>query len=706
MKHMKKLSAVVVAVGIVIGAIAAPQAANAAAGDPIYTLDKSAGYGPADRLNLFAPLYVVYSDARTAVEAEAVVADLGIAQHLADYKTKALVMGPANGSTYDAEADLANFQALAKTLNAGYTLNNLKVIGIGSGATFVNNVISQNAAFVAGIYTYGGSIDAALAPKVPVPAYVHGVSTAVSNYYVSANSATSKVESSTYTTYTNPAPNASLQRTVVSKLIDAQESVGAGFQNAWKTVFSKNYRLFVEGPEFYAPGFDPTAHTAPWELATYPMYDELGLDVKTVQQNLTGAGTNLWYEFIPRATTTAGAKTVPLVLMLHGNGNDNRTQGEASGWPELAAKQNIILVQPEWQGNGFTALGEAGTMALIDHILQKYPQVDPSRVYLTGLSAGALSSYSYGINNINKIAAIAGSSAPNGNAALITAATAKKESGKYLPMYSILGTKDMYHPIPVTTSGNSFYNTIRAFAVLNDLTVGAQADLAANPIFGTHLDGQAWQDVAGRQAMVGTLSNQQGVMMKLVGLDPYGHWNYKPAVEDIWAFLSQYRRDVTTGKLIIATSAEVQVTTTIPDGGLALKVAANSVNLGRAQLDSGLTNLVAKANLPTITVADLRAANPGWTLTAVSTDFAGVGQTIDGKYLGVTPTVLGTSSGQVATAGTPVAPGTGFKSGTKLAGAAAGAGLGTATIGGELELRAPATTGPGDYVAKVVVTVF
>ena len=29
--------------------------------------------------------------------------------------------------------------------------------------------------------------------------------------------------------------------------------------------------------------------------------------------------------------------------------------------------------------------------------------------------------------------------------------------------------------------------------------------------------------------MIGTLSNSQGVMLNLVGLDPYGHWSFKPA---------------------------------------------------------------------------------------------------------------------------------------------------------------------------------
>ena len=58
-----------------------------------------------------------------------------------------------------------------------------------------------------------------------------------------------------------------------------------------------------------------------------------------------------------------------------------------------------------------------------------------------------------------------------------------------------------------------------------------------------------WSELAGRRAMIGTLSNSQGVMIKLVALDPYGHWNFKPAAEDMWAFLSRYRRDLATGKL-------------------------------------------------------------------------------------------------------------------------------------------------------------
>jgi carotenoid cleavage dioxygenase-like enzyme len=41
-------------------------------------------------------------------------------------------------------------------------------------------------------------------------------------------------------------------------------------------------------------------------------------------------------------------------------------------------------------------------------------------------------------------------------------------------------------------------------------------------------------------------------MIKLTALDPYGHWNFKPAAEDMWAFLARFRRDPATGKLLVA----------------------------------------------------------------------------------------------------------------------------------------------------------
>jgi len=524
----------------------------AAAQDPVvYTDNRGTTSTFRDRGTSYAPTYLVYADKqRSVTEAKQLIDDLGMARHLDDYEARAFVVVPVNGHAYG-PADLTAFQDLLRTRRS----SNLKIIGIGAGATFVNNVISKYAFAVAGILTYGGTAEKAVSSSIPVPAYVHASDPAVSRLYLAANGATKKgAGSAQSTTYENPGNREGLQRVVVSKLPDAKETLAQAFQNAWKSVFSRNYRLYMTETESYGQGFDPNDHTEPWELEPYVMYEELGVRYEAVTEDLPGIGLSLRYEYIPSKAIGAAPKSVPLVIMLHGNGNDPRIQGESSGWVEVAAEHTIVLTSIEWQGRTaqettFAAIGEAGTMAILDRLLAKFPQIDPGRVYFTGLSAGAMNSFIYGVNNLNRIAGVAGHSAPFGPPPLLEAATKAGTTGRYLPMYAIAGNRDMYKPLPVNDTPRSFYTVIRAFALVNDITVPSAPDLAVNEIFGLRLDGPGWGELAGRRAMVGTLSNRRGVMIKLVALDPYGHWNFKPAAEDMWAFLSRFRRDLTTGAL-------------------------------------------------------------------------------------------------------------------------------------------------------------
>ena len=548
MTHRRAYRAVVLWIALLAVAVTA-------AADPVlYTDNRATSSTFRDRGPSYAPTYLVYADTqRTSDEAKQLMEALGLPAHLEEYKARAIVVGPTNGTAYG-PADLTAFQDLLRTRRS----SNLKVIGIGAGATFVNSVISKYAFAVAGILSYGGTVQKGVSSSIPVPAYVHGSDRAVAGLYIAANGATAKVdESSAYTRYGNPASHEALQRVVVSKLPDTKENLAQAFENAWKTVFSKNYRLYMSQTESYSQGFDPNDHTEPWELEPYVMYDELGIRYEAVTEELPGLGLSLRYEYIPRKALDAPAKSVPLVIMLHGNMNDPRIQGESSGWVEVAAAHTIVLTSIEWQGRTFqdttfAAIGEAGTMAILDRLLAKYPQIDPSRVYLTGLSAGAMNSFGYGVNNLKRIAGVAGHSAPFGPPTLLDAAAKAKSAGQYLPMYAIAGNHDMYKPLPVNQTPRSFYTVIRAFALLDDITVPEVPDLAVNEMFGLKLDGSGWSELGGRRAMVGTLANRQGVMMKLVALDPYGHWNFKPAAEDMWTFLSRFRRDLTTGALGIA----------------------------------------------------------------------------------------------------------------------------------------------------------
>lgn len=534
-------------------AVGAP-ALLAAAEPIIYSEDLSAGATIQDRDPGYRPSYLIYADTeRSADDAKKLIDNLGLRPHLDEYKTRVYVMAPADGKAWDPVADLSEFQSFLKS----HRSSNLKIIAIGAGATFVNNVISKHAFAVAGILTYGGTLAEGAVSTMPVPAYVHAANPAVASQYIAANAATKKTETPGWTIYDNPEVNHELQRVVASKLGDAKETPAQAFQNAWATVFSRNYRLYMKLMESYNQAFDPNNFTDPWELEPYVMYGELGMSYDAVVEDLPGLGLSLRYEYVPAAVRNAPAKSVPLVIMMHGNANDPRTQGESSGWVEVAAKNNIILTSVEWQGRkvkdvSYAAIGEAGTMAILDKLLAKFPQIDASRVYFTGLSAGAMNSLNYGMNNVARIAAIAPASAPFATAALLEAAKKMKADGNYLPMYFVAGNHDMYKPLPVNDTPRSFYMAIRAYALLDDIAVPDAPDLSVNELFGVKLDSQRWGDLGGTRALIGTLSNAQGVMIKLVGLDPYGHWNYKPAAADMWEFLSKYRRDLATGKLITA----------------------------------------------------------------------------------------------------------------------------------------------------------
>ncbi|HEX4568165.1 MAG TPA: hypothetical protein VH138_16130, partial [Vicinamibacterales bacterium] len=115
--------------------------------------------------------------------------------------------------------------------------------------------------------------------------------------------------------------------------------------------------------------------------------------------------------------------------------------------------------------------------------------------------------------------------------------------------YSIAGTHDMYKPLPVNETARSFYTVIRAFAAVNDVAVPDAPDLEVNEWFGVKFADLRTGELGGIRAMTGTFSSDRDAVMKFVALDPYGHWNFKPAAADMWAFLSRFRRDLTTGKL-------------------------------------------------------------------------------------------------------------------------------------------------------------
>jgi polyhydroxybutyrate depolymerase len=123
---------------------------------------------------------------------------------------------------------------------------------------------------------------------------------------------------------------------------------------------------------------------------------------------------------LPAAVNTM----MPLVIVLHGGGGKGKSMVKLtnSGFDKLSDKKGFIVVYPDgidkhWNDDrngsetGYVTheknIDDVGFIsALIDELIMKY-NIDSKRVYVTGMSNGAIMSYRLGCELSGKIAAIA-----------------------------------------------------------------------------------------------------------------------------------------------------------------------------------------------------------------------------------------------------------------------------------------------------------
>ena len=502
-----------------------------------------------------APTFFVYPDAPVdQAAAEKLVDALGLQPILENNFGSVVVINPV-GAKYDAAAD---FDCFVKMFNKSRS-GNLKVLGFGEGATFVNQVIALKAAdHIAGIVTVGGK--PAKLPKgfasYGVPAFVAGKTAAkVAKEYEALNAAC--------------APAEPLLQVVTS----AATEPGAVLAEAWEKVLSRNFRYnnykhtHYEGGQFGQYG--------PYELEPYTDWERLGIERIKVEQPMAFGpqgqqGPNvpkqLWYEYWPKELKEGAApKSVPMVVLLHGNANDPRTQAETSGFLQVAGEERFFVVEMEWQGSqSFQAMGQDGVETVIYQLLAKYPQLDPARVYAEGLSAGSMTATALGIKKSHVFAAVGGHSGGlfggmgagpfPGFEAIWNEATQKR--GAVETAYcSVFGTKDTTVPYmtPDNWKGNSYLNAWNAYEQMNGMTVVRDMDFSVDPVFGQVLRDRESVKTAKGEGIVmetGQLYKGDVPLIRLVAVMDYGHWNFMPTARVMWDFFKHYRRDPDTKKLV------------------------------------------------------------------------------------------------------------------------------------------------------------
>lgn len=512
------------------------------------------------RSDVLTPDYYIFAGNKGEEEANELLKSLGMLDEVQEWGSRIYIINPMNGEKYE-DKDKEAFIDLA-----GSAIRNVKVIGIDEGATFVNNYISQSCYFVAGIMTYGGEMNEGLEKNDIVPIYLSDASEEAEEFYKNINEVTKEDKQEEYTIYKNE--ENSLQAVAIA---NEDETLESAFDNAWESIFSKNYRQHNDIAEFY--NLSARDVTSDYELIQTPIFEDLNVTYnQMIDAKVSGMdGAYTWFEYVPNSISGKSENSTALVVTLHGNQNDPRLQGDSTGWIELASKEEVIVVSPEWQEKDVNffkcdGLGGDGVMNLIKDLQEKYPQIDPSRIYLTGLSIGGAESFLLGLQYSDVFAAVASVSGVNVFADEVTEIANNYSRGE-LPLLYLCGDHDFFQMIPVDGSskygtaylyGNQawdedenthIFSSLQAYQKINGLEV-SEMDMSKNEYYGIALDNQGWSKLGDKEMYTGTLSNKNGVVMELAAIKDLAHFNYKPEAEYMWNFFDNYRRDVETGKLI------------------------------------------------------------------------------------------------------------------------------------------------------------
>lgn len=176
--------------------------------------------------------------------------------------------------------------------------------------------------------------------------------------------------------------------------------------------------------------------------------------------------------------------------------------------------------------------------------------------------------------------------------------------------------------------------------------------------------------------------------------------------DTVYAGSTSLPATVVVGAVTAPGSKTVNITTTIPSGvgTLTLSGVSSSVALGTATLSGGTLN--ASGTLNAVVTDSRQLDYPAWSLTGQVGNFESGSHTLNGKYLGWTPSVTGDATGSHAGAAIAPAPGTGagLKNIRTMATGSPSAAGDITNASALLELKAPADTPAGEYAATLTLT--
>ena len=132
-------------------------------------------------------------------------------------------------------------------------------------------------------------------------------------------------------------------------------------------------------------------------------YDGRFGDMRRAYRAVSSGKVEPYRVFVP--TSYATADKVPLILMLHGAGDDENyfPDLDSGAILPILEKRGYMAVMPKWHSGPVAE----DMPKLLEDIFKEYPKVDQDRVYCTGLSMGGFGTYRLGAAHPELFAAIA-----------------------------------------------------------------------------------------------------------------------------------------------------------------------------------------------------------------------------------------------------------------------------------------------------------
>lgn len=153
--------------------------------------------------------------------------------------------------------------------------------------------------------------------------------------------------------------------------------------------------------------------------------------------------------FLPEGYNAKGDKKWPLMIFLHGAGErgTNLNMVAVHGPPKLVKSKKdfpFILVSPQCpSGSTWT---EDVVIGLLEDVIAKH-KVDTNRVYLTGLSMGGFGTWTIGLRNPERFAAIAPICGGGERIGVLLSGGKKRAMLKTLGIWAFHGAKDPVVPL-------------------------------------------------------------------------------------------------------------------------------------------------------------------------------------------------------------------------------------------------------------------